>query len=302
MLAGALMAQDAGANDLRKYGVRDVERVLHIPRSTILSLIKAGFVSPTRGPRREYRFSFQDLIVLRTARALTAAKVPPRRITRSLKQLREQIPSAMPLSGLSIRAVGDRVVVQEGNTRWQADSGQYLLEIDISVTGGELSVLARPPTSDAARSEDAIYAHQENYSAEEWFSRGWDLEQRDSAQARRAYERALKVDAGHVGAIINLGRLLHAAGELHAAERVYRAGVRTSGIDALLLFNLGVLLEDAGRRDEAIAMYETALQEDPRMADCHYNLALAYEAAGDAQRAIRHLGEYRKLMRDSAGR
>jgi hypothetical protein len=58
--------------------------------------------------------------VLRTARALNAAKVPPRRITRSLKQLREHLPEQMPLSGLSIRAVGDRVVVQEvlGAGKW----------------------------------------------------------------------------------------------------------------------------------------------------------------------------------------
>src|SRR6185436_10715210 len=121
------------------YGVSDVERVLQMSRGTIRSLIKAGFVSPARGPRREYLFSFQDLIVLRTARALNAAKVPPRRITRSLKQLREQ----MPLSGLSIRAVGDRVVVQEGARRWQADSGQYLLDLDVSISGGELSLLER---------------------------------------------------------------------------------------------------------------------------------------------------------------
>ena len=145
------------------YGVSDVERVLQMSRGTIRSLIKAGFVSPARGPRREYLFSFQDLIVLRTARALNAAKVPPRRITRSLKQLREHLPDQMPLSGLSIRAVGDRVVVQEGARRWQVDSGQYLLDLDVSVCGGELSLLDRTPELPSA-------------DAEQWFNRGWDLE------------------------------------------------------------------------------------------------------------------------------
>jgi tetratricopeptide (TPR) repeat protein len=58
-----------------------------------------------------------------------------------------------------------------------------------------------------------------------------------------------------------------------------------------------VLLEDMGRRDEAIAAYESSLRADPRFADCHYNLALAYEAAGNARGAIRHMGEYRKLVR-----
>ena len=69
---------------MQSYSVRDIERVLRLPRSTIRSLIDVGFVTPTRGPRREYRFSFQDLIVLRAARALIQAKVSRRRIRRSL--------------------------------------------------------------------------------------------------------------------------------------------------------------------------------------------------------------------------
>ena len=59
---------------MHQYGVHDVERLLRLPRSTIRSLVNAGFVSPARGPRKSYLFSFQDLIVLRTAQALAAAK------------------------------------------------------------------------------------------------------------------------------------------------------------------------------------------------------------------------------------
>ena len=82
------------------YGVRDVEKLLRLPRSTIRSLVDAGFVSPARGPRNAWRFSFQDLVVLRTARALAEANVPSKRITRSIRELRRQLPQAMPLSGL----------------------------------------------------------------------------------------------------------------------------------------------------------------------------------------------------------
>ncbi|MEO5693066.1 MAG: MerR family transcriptional regulator, partial [Usitatibacter sp.] len=110
---------------MHQYGVRDVERLLHLPRSAIRALVAAGFVVPGRGPRNQLRFSFQDLIVLRTAQALSDANVPQRRITRSMKELRRQLPASMPLSGLSIGAVADRVVVREGATRWQAESGQY---------------------------------------------------------------------------------------------------------------------------------------------------------------------------------
>jgi DNA-binding transcriptional MerR regulator len=112
------------------YGVRDVEKLLRLPRGTIRSLIASGFVTPARGPRGAWRFSFQDLIVLRTAQALADANVPQRRITKSMRDLRRHLPETMPLSGLSIAAEGDRVVVRDGSSRWQAESGQYLLGFD----------------------------------------------------------------------------------------------------------------------------------------------------------------------------
>ena len=116
---------------MHPYGVREVERLIGLPRATLRTLIDAGFVTPERGPRNALRFSFQDLVVLRTAQALVDAKVSNRRIARSLKELRRHLPDAMPLSGVSISAVADRIVVklkQEGG-RWQADTGQYLLEL-----------------------------------------------------------------------------------------------------------------------------------------------------------------------------
>ena len=126
---------------MHRYGVRDVEKLLRLPRSTIRSLIETGFVSPERGPRNAWLFSFQDLVVLRTAQALADAKVPPKRITSSLKELRRHLPESMPLSGLSICAVADRVVVKEGARRWQAESGQYLLAFEGDPARGSLTVI-----------------------------------------------------------------------------------------------------------------------------------------------------------------
>ncbi len=270
------------------FGVRDVERMLRMPRSAILGLVRAGFVSPGRGERRAYRFSFQDLIVLRAARALRAARVPARRITRSLRSLRRRLPDSIPLSGLRISALGDRVVVGAGGARWQADSGQYVLELDVSIADGELRVLARDgPAREAAKETDA----------DDWFRRGAAAERADPERSRAAYERALSLDPLHISARLNLGRLLHESSQLAAAERVYRDGLRESGKHPTLLFNLGALLDDAGRQSDAIEAYQAALREDPRFADCHYNLALLLEASGNPRGAIRHMAAYRRLAR-----
>ena len=106
--------------------------------------MNAGFVSPARGARNITAFTFQDLIVLRTAQALVEANVPQRRITQSLKRLRGHLPESMPLSGLSIGAVGERVVVKEGAAHWQADSGQYLLAFEGDPAAGSLNVVDQP--------------------------------------------------------------------------------------------------------------------------------------------------------------
>jgi tetratricopeptide (TPR) repeat protein len=271
---------------MHQFGMREVEKLLRLPRSAIHSLIKAGFVSPARGPRNAYRFSFQDLIVLRTARALTADHVPTRRITQSLKALRRNLPETMPLSGLAIGAVGHRVVVKEGSHRWQAESGQYLLAFDGDPAAGSMKVIERtePPVSNARA------------NAEDWFEKACALESDDADAARKAYERAIAADPTHLSAHINLGRLLHEDGRLEEAERLYRRALAAGGSDALLWYNLGVLLTDMERRHEALLAYEQALQIDPRMADCHYNMALLCEALKKPRLALRHMAQYRKLM------
>jgi len=270
------------------YSVQDVERVLRLSRSTIRGLVAAGFVNPERGTRREYRFSFQDMIVMRTARALIDAKVPRKRIRNSLEDLRGNLPETMPLSGLSICAVGDRVVVRDGKHRWQADNGQYLLGLDVVQENGILHMVER-------RAPDSRTAVQEK-TAEQWFDEALKLEDADIRAARKAYEQAIKLDSRHVASWINWGRLLHEEGRIQEAAQVYEQALERAGRDSLLLFNQAVLLEDLGDAGAAVQSYQGALEEDPEFADCHYNLARLYESLGKPQHAIRHLGQYRRLV------
>jgi len=267
---------------MHQYSVRDVERLVHLPRSRIRSLVEAGIVSPARGPRNAWMFSFQDLIVLRSAEALATAKVPRKSIRRSVRELRRRLPESMPLSGVSISAEADSVVVKEGDRRWQAESGQYLLSFESDPAAASLGTLeprsAPPPAS-----------------AEEWFDRGAALETQNPQAALEAYEQAVAADPGLIKAHINLGCLLHETGRLDRAEAVYRDAMRVSGDDPVLRYDLGVLLEDMGRKREAMQAYEAALKDDPRFADCHYNLALLCRGLGKPREAIQHMAAYRRL-------
>jgi tetratricopeptide (TPR) repeat protein len=275
---------------MRSYSVRDVERVLRLAPDATRRLIRAGFVHPGRGPRREYRFSFQDLIVLRAARALIDAKVPPRRIRRSLESLKRDLPDSVPLSGLSISAVGDHVVVRDGAAQRQVDSGQYLLGLDVTLEQGELHVVERhdaPPITPPAPATD---------TASDWFAQGLTLEDTNPDEALAAYRRAAEEHPDNAGAWINWGRLLHAQGRTLEAAAVYRRALTDLGADALLLYNQGVLLEDLGEMHAALQAYQHALAQNPDLADCHFNLARLYDSLGKPQHAIRHLGQYRRLV------
>lgn len=266
---------------MHSYGVREVEKLLNLPRSTIRALIVAGFVTPRRGARNAWRFSFQDLIVLRTAQALAAADIPRARIARALKNLRRRLPETMPLSGLAIGAHADQVVVREGGRRWHAETGQYLLAFEGDPASGSLRVIEAATGSSAP---DDAHAH------------GLALERTDAGAALRAYQRAIAADPTRIDARINLGRLLHELGRLDEAARTYREAITAGARDALLHYNFGVLLDDMGCKAEAKQAYEVALHEDPQMADAHYNLALLCEELEQPRDAIRHMAQYRRLV------
>lgn len=249
--------------------------MLRLPHETIRALVSAGFVTPGRGPRNALRFSFQDLIVLRTAQSLVAANVSPRRIARALKSLRAKLPESMPLSGLAIAAVGDQVVVKEGGTRWQAESGQYLLAFEGDPAAGALNVVERPPP--------------------DWFDRGLALERSDPPGAMHAYRQAIETDPSHLDAWINLGLLQHESRRMNDALRTYLEALDVIGAEPVLLFNLGVLLEDMQRRREAMQAYQGVLRVDPAFADAHYNLAMLFERSARPRDALRHMAQYHKL-------
>ena len=63
----------AAADDERStYSLSRVQAMLGLSRRIVTGLIEQGFVKPTRGRRKEWRFTFQDLMLLRTAHTLQA--------------------------------------------------------------------------------------------------------------------------------------------------------------------------------------------------------------------------------------
>src|SRR5579884_3647042 len=272
---------------MKGYTSGDVARLLGVTVAQVRSFARDGFLTPGRGPRGELRFSFQDLVILRTAKALVAARIPARRIRRALRRLRHELPQGRSLAEVRIAAEGDRIVVRDGGAAWNPESGQ--LHLDFAVSG--LAVRAAPI---ARRTAQAARRGERELDARDWYALGLELEAVDPEEARDAYRRALERDAH-----LNLGRRLHEQGLVEEAARHYRAALADNPGHATAAFGLGTALEDLGRPAEAIEAYRRALDTDPRLADAHYNLARLYERAGKKAAALRHLSVYRRLAAEA---
>jgi predicted Zn-dependent protease len=283
---------------MQVFSVKDVERVLKIPRSAIRSLIRGGFVAPARGRKRQYEFSFQDLVALRTARALLLARVSPRRISAALRQLRRAVPEAPAPGTLRICASGSELVVRDEQGPWRTPSGQLLLEFDVNVRNGGVEILDRPAAGLLEQAPVTREAAADEHDSDELFHDAMELEASDLEAALRAYRKCLSADPAHVGARINCGRLLQEAQRLVEAEALYREGPKEG--DPNLFFNLALVLEDTGRELEAVETYQRAVALDPTFADAHFNLARLYQHLGMPHAAIRHWNWYRRLTAPSS--
>ncbi|MFZ5441212.1 MAG: tetratricopeptide repeat protein [Myxococcota bacterium] len=250
------------------WTVTEVAKMLDLTPDAARELVATVF----EGPRDV--LSFQDLTLLRTAVRLGKSEKKAQ-IARALSRVKEQLPADEPLTPVTLQKVGRELVVNTGRSKWNAKSGQVLLDF-----GPSRTTLLRPvPTRDA----------------EALFAKAVALEETDPRAALDAYAEAVAADPHHADAHVNLGRLLHQEGRLREAEAHYVAALVARPTDATATFNLAVVLEDLGRTDDALARYRETIELDPNHVDAYFNLSRLYEKKGEKLAALRHLKDYRRL-------
>lgn len=269
---------------MKGYSTQEVAELLELPQEVIRDIAR-GVLDPEKSPRGRYRFSFQDIIVLRTAKELLNAGVRRGRINRSLLSLQRRLPKNRPLTALRISGDGGQVVIRDQDQVYNPESGQIHFNFSVADLAGSVAPLAQKAAEEAEANDDQL-------NSDDWFDLGVDLEAVSPEDAPAAYQRALEMDPDHSDAHVNLGRLLQEAGEYDNAEKHYRAALESEPENVLAAFNLGTLLEDMGRIHDAIAAYKNASS----FADAHYNLSRLYELVGEHSEALKHLKTYRSLV------
>lgn len=273
---------------MQRYSTRQVSAFSGISKWTVYALVRAGILTPSRSPRGHFVFGFRDLVVLRAARSLLGGPLSPRRLAHTLRSLRRQLPRETPLSALRILVDGDQVFVRERSSTWEPTSGQLVLDFSLEDLGDNVAIA---PAAGSNRPPNAT----------ELFERALELDDMGRAdEAENGYRRVLTLAPEHVPAMINLGRLLHAAGNLEDAEAWYRAALHVDPDHGVARFNLGVVLEDRGCNEAAIECYRAACAIQDAVADAHYNLARLYRINGDLEAAAHHMQCFRRLRASSA--
>jgi tetratricopeptide (TPR) repeat protein len=265
-----------------EYSGADLCRILRLDAGGLLSCLRAALLPVSRATQSP-RYSFQQLVVLRTAKGLQEAGVSVRQIRKVLDSLQRQLGDGAGLSSVKIYASGKRVVVWDGTSHWQPDSGQFLLNFDANQIHRLSRFKQRPRPG--APSESAVV----------WLTRAIRLQDDSPAEARRAYQEAIRLRPSLLEAHVNLGLLHHNDGKLKQAEACYRRALRYQPAFALAHFNLGVVLEDQGDLPGALAAYLETLRWAPAFRDAHCNLAQLYEHLGRQQDAVRHYAAAKRL-------
>src|ERR1700729_1097271 len=136
-------------DEMHAYDSKDLERLFGLPASAVRALARAGNIHPVRHSGKLH-YTFHDLVVLRTASALRAAKISSQRINKTLQELRSALPEGSALNKISLTALGNRIAIREGQTLRESESGQYALALEIVEEKGRLHVISRQDTAPAA--------------------------------------------------------------------------------------------------------------------------------------------------------
>ena len=279
---------------MASYSTREAAELLGLSQERVRRLAESASLHPDRSRRGWYRFDFRDLVLLRTALELENSGVSPRRLLRSLRDLKRQLPEDRPLTAIRITLEADELVVQDDDLAWNPESGQVRLGLQVESKGADVESLDRRRARPVAT--------QKSLEAADWYELGCGLQAQSPEQAAEAFRRAVELgivppDASLADAHINLGVLMHESSDLEGAEMCYRLALRADADSATAAYNLGVVLEDLGKPEEATEVYRRAIESDPLLADAYYNLSRLYERAGDRAAALRHLRSYSELVK-----
>jgi predicted TPR repeat methyltransferase len=122
----------------------------------------------------------------------------------------------------------------------------------------------------------------------------------DLDAAEDLYRGILAREPEQADALHLLGLVQYAKGDAASGVALIKRAIASAPANAVYHFNLGNVCRDLGDADAAIGAYEAAIELQPEEVDYHYNLAELLDAQGQGNAALIHYRRAMELEADNA--
>jgi len=260
------------------FSTRSAARILAVSPERIRYWVKRRLVRPAWTHGRGYQFAFNDLLMMRLAKELLPTRRHLQPIRRALERLGKLLTPERPVTALKVFEEDGRIVVRDGRVKFEAESGQLILNFDLARFAREIrkNAAVGPPVTLAAAAAMA---------------------EAEPLRAIRLYNELLARDPQNSTAQTELAALMEREGDMRGAIRHLLAAAALEPANAELHYHLGLLYLGQERPQDALTRFARAVEIDPEFLDAHRQLAELYEAMGRQRDAIRHLSVLHRLTR-----
>jgi tetratricopeptide (TPR) repeat protein len=273
-----LLARLGLASQSSLLSTAQLSQVLKVSGERIRRWVELGLLRPAATVAGVHSFDFQQAAWARSLCEFAAAGITPKRLRRSLEELRRWLPHVeQPLEQLAVLEKDGQLMIRLQEGALCEPAGQGLFDFEEQAPARALPVESP---------ED---------NAEAWFERGCEHEDKGRLEdAAKAYRQALLYGGPDRDACFNLANVLYTLGDYAMAAERYRQALEIDRTFVEAWNNLGNVLADLGEYDEAEQAFKRVLKLDPSQGDVHYNLAELLDKTGKVTRASEH---YRCYLR-----
>ncbi|HEV8130995.1 MAG TPA: tetratricopeptide repeat protein [Acidobacteriota bacterium] len=267
------------------YTPKEAAKILNVQESKIRYWSRIGLIKPSVRTAGRKLYNFQDLLCLRTAKALVENGYAPHRIKMCLRNLQSFFPEGdHRLHALKIFGDGKKLIVDVEGRLVDSNTGQQILQFHVDRAMRDLRNKIRDI---AGRAEDAQY----------WFDKGTylDSDAETYQEAIHSYETSIRLDGSLPHAYVNLGNVYYNMGQTRRAEELYRQALQRDQDHPQAHYNLGNVLEEHGSMQEAIYHWKRAFELDPKFPDPLFNLGLIYQKMNMRKEARVYWKKYLQL-------
>ncbi|MBN2804899.1 MAG: tetratricopeptide repeat protein [Deltaproteobacteria bacterium] len=263
---------------------KEVSSLFNISDGRLLYWDKSGFITPSAVIGNRRRYSFSDLISIRSALELLENGVSLQKTRVLISSLSDILPkTSHPMSRLRITGDSQKVTVIEEGREFEVDSGQ--LVFDFTVQNLEDDVVASLPDRSNSMSNKTAY---------EWYIEGTVLDEEELTfdKAEFAYHQCITLDPTIANAYINLGNLRFRRGSVEDARALYLKSLEIEPMRPDALYNLGFIEFEYGNLKEAEKLFKDAVKYDSEFTDALYNLAMTLFRLNQTESAATYWKKY----------